>query len=181
MSRTALSLAVLALAAVGCDGPDATASVAGTPVNAAVVAAAGHQHSDFLSDSAIPGAELAKVRRASAHYHDIDSALADGYVDINVVVPNMGRHFMKPSLVDATFDAEHPELLVYQTDPSGRLVLGAVEYAIPLDSSVNAPDGFTGSADVWDPNTGFGLWLLHAWVWRENPDGVFQPTNQRVP
>ena len=136
---------------------------------------------DFLSDGAIPGAELAKVRSASVRYHDIEAALADGYVDINVVVPQMGRHFMKPGLVDATFDPEHPEILVYQTAPNGRLVLGAVEYAIPLDSSATEPAGFTGNADHWDPNPVFQLWLLHAWVWQQNPAGIFNPTNPKVP
>lgn len=174
MSRTVFSLTALALVALACDGRDA--SVATAPA-AAVVAS--HQHADVLSDDAIPGAELAKARRASVRYHDIDAALADGYVDINVVVPNMGRHFMKPSLVDGTFDPEQPEILVYQTAPNGRLVLGAVEYAIP--DSFAEPTGFTGTADHWDPNPVFHLWLLHAWVWQENPDGVFNPTNARVP
>lgn len=32
----------------------------------------------------------------------------------------------------------------------------------------------------WDGNTGFGLWLLHAWVWDYNPAGVFSPMNPTV-
>jgi hypothetical protein len=46
--------------------------------------------------------------------------------------------------------------------------------------TATAPEGFTGSSDEWDHNTDFGLWLLHAWVWKNNPDGVFNPTNPRV-
>jgi hypothetical protein len=24
------------------------------------------------------------------------------------------------------------------------------------------------------------FWTLHAWVWKDNPDGVFNPTNSQV-
>jgi hypothetical protein len=125
-------------------------------------------------------AELDRARTATVRYADINAALADGYADINVVMPNMGRHYMKQSLVDDRFEIEKPEILVYSSE-GGRQVLVAVEYAIPLDKSASAPSGFAGADDVWDRNTGFGLWLLHAWVHRVNPDGVFKPMNTRVP
>ena len=107
--------------------------------------------------------------------------MADGYVDINVVIPNMGRHFLKTSLLDAKFEAEGPELLVYSPHENGRMELVAVEYAVPLDLSAAAPDGFRGAADQWFADHRFGLWTLHAWTWKDNPDGVFSPTNTRVP
>jgi hypothetical protein len=125
-------------------------------------------------------AELDRARQATVRYADVNAAIADGYADINVVMPNMGRHYMKQSLVDDRFEAEKPEILVYATE-GGRLNLVAVEYAIPLDKSANAPAGFTGAEDVWDRNTGFQLWLLHAWVHRDNPGGVFKSTNSSVP
>jgi hypothetical protein len=124
--------------------------------------------------------ELKEARTASSRYQNINNAFADGYADINVVMPNMGYHFEKASLVDTVFDPRHPELLVYNKTIDGNFKLVAVEYAVPLDQSKNAPKGFTGSADVWDHNTDFGLWLLHAWVWKFNPDGVFNPTNPNV-
>ena len=107
--------------------------------------------------------------------------MADGYVDIDVVIPNMGRHFLKVSLLDAKFEAERPELLVYSPHENGRMELVAVEYAVPLDLSATAPDGFRGAADEWFADHRFGLWTLHAWTWKDNPDGVFSPTNTRVP
>ena len=92
----------------------------------------------------------------------------------------MGYHYQKVSLVDSVFDVKHPELLVYNKNADGTFRLVAVEYAVPLDKSATAPKGFIGNKDVWDHNDGFGLWLLHAWVWDFNPDGVFNPTNPRV-
>lgn len=125
--------------------------------------------------------QLEAVRQATARFHDVAEAEAAGYVDIGLFVPNMGWHYLKADALDGHFDAEEPELLVYADDPCGgarRLV--AVEYAVPLDASRKAPKGFVGRADVWDVNTDFQLWTLHAWVWEWNPDGVFAAFNSRV-
>ncbi len=124
--------------------------------------------------------ELQQARAATARYRNIKNAIKDGYADIGVVVPNMGFHYMKSSLVDATFDVRSPEILVYNKNENGNIQLVAVEYAVPLTLSTKAPEGFTGTQDKWDENTGFGLWLLHAWVWHYNPDGVFNSTNPLV-
>ena len=125
--------------------------------------------------------ELQQARAATAKYRNIENAKKDGYSDIMVDVENMGHHFMKSAIVDATFDIRKPEILVYNRNDDGSQELVAAEYAVPLDLSPNsAPEGFTGSGDVWDHNDGFGLWLLHAWVWNHNPDGVFNPTNPLV-
>jgi hypothetical protein len=124
--------------------------------------------------------ELKQARAATAKYRHLKHAIADGYADIGVVVPNMGHHYLKASLLDNVFDPGKPEILVYKKEEDGSFKLVAVEYAIPLNLSANAPTGFTGNHDEWDENTGFGLWLLHAWVWSYNPAGVFNPTNMLV-
>jgi len=125
--------------------------------------------------------ELKEARDATAKYRDINKATADGYADINVVMQNMGYHFMKSKFADAKFEIKKPELLVYNKHRDGSFQLVAVEYAVPIALSPNAPPkGFTGAHDVWDHNTTFGLWTLHAWVFKNNPDGVFNPTNPLV-
>jgi len=126
-------------------------------------------------------AELAKVRSSTERYQNMDNALADDYEDIDLFAPNQGWHYLKGSLVDENFELEKPEILVYAPDSNSVLMLVAVEYAVPLDLSPDAPDGFTGAEDVWEINTDFGLWVLHTWVWSDNPDGMFNPTNPRVP
>ncbi len=125
--------------------------------------------------------ELSRVRAATAKYHNINKAIADGYADINLYVPNMGWHYLNSAVLDSTFDMEHPELLVYMNKPNGGYQLVAVEYAVPLSMSAEAPEGFTGNEDVWDVNSEFQLWTLHAWVWYNNPNGVFSEYNPRVP
>lgn len=122
--------------------------------------------------------ELQQARAASARYLKLDNAKKDGYIDINVIKPNMGYHFLKPSLVDGNFDPRQPEILVYNKDMAGNYYLVAVEYAVPLN--LPEPSGFTGNNDQWTGDTFFELWLLHAWVWSYNPSGVFNPTNPLV-
>lgn len=125
--------------------------------------------------------ELQQARAATAKYRHIEKAVADGYASINVVRQNMGYHFMKSEFVDASFEVKRPEILVYEKLEDGSFRLVAVEYAIPIALSPNvAPEGFSGSADAWTYNTEFNLWLLHAWVWKNNPSGVFNPTNPLV-
>jgi len=133
--------------------------------------------------SAATNQQLAQARRATAKYHDIEEAEADGYVNINVYESGEGLHYVNFSLVDANFDPEHPEVLLYAPAPhENRMELVGVEYVIPLSLSSGAPAGFTGDADVWRENSeGLGLWELNAWIWRHNSNGIFAFHNPRVP
>jgi len=122
--------------------------------------------------------ELQQARAATAKYRNIENAIKDGYADIAVDVEEMGHHFMKTTIVDAVFDITQPEILVYNRDENGKQQLVAVEYAVLLSNS--RPEGFTGTNDIWKDDSGFPLWLLHAWVWAYNPDGVFNWTNPSI-
>ena len=121
--------------------------------------------------------ELQQAKIATARYNDFQQAINDGYVDINVIVPEMGYHYLKMDNLDGTFDYAKPEILVYNKEENGRMKLVALEYATPL--SATPPAGFTGDQDVWSVYQGV-LWTLHAWVWEYNPAGVFNPTNPLI-
>jgi hypothetical protein len=133
------------------------------------------------SSNSVLNKELALARASTAKYHNIQKALADGYVDIDLYIPQMGWHFLNPGYLDENFEIDKPELLVYADKPGGGYRLVAVEYAVPLALSTTAPEGFTGDEDVWHENTGAGLWTLHAWVWLHNPNGIFADFNPQVP
>jgi hypothetical protein len=126
--------------------------------------------------------ELSIARQSTAKYHRIEKAIEDGYVDINVVVQNMGYHFMKAENIDGTFDPGKPPLLVYSNNSvNGKMRFVAVEYAVPYDpANPTPPAGFTGSDDVWEYDSINGLWECHAWVWYNNPDGIFSEFNPMV-
>jgi hypothetical protein len=127
--------------------------------------------------------ELQQARAATARYSNINNAFGDQYKDIGLVMQNMGFHFLKAELIDSVFDFRKPELLVYNKKANGSFELVALEYAVPIDpqNPNTPPEGFTGNADEWDFNTlNSGWWTLHAWVWENNPDGVFNMTNPLV-
>lgn len=129
---------------------------------------------------------LTKVRSATAHYHDVEKAEADGYIQTSPFVPGMGYHYVNPSLVDSEVIPTEPEALVYQGNPvhEDKRKLGAVEYLIPAESveSQSDLDGkFPGvDGDKWHLEEEIDAWTLHAWVWYPNPEGVFHSHNPRV-
>ena len=133
--------------------------------------------------SAATNQQLAQARRGTAKYHDIAQAEADGYVNISIYESGEGLHYVNFALVDANFEPERPEVLLYAPVPhENRMELVAVEYVVPLSLSSSAPAGFTGDADVWRENSeGLGLWELNAWIWLNNSDGIFAFHNPRVP
>lgn len=119
-------------------------------------------------------AELAEVRRATSQYHDVDAAVADGYVLDDHCVEGMGFHAVRTPFneVDAKVDHRQPEALVYAPGADG-LKLVAVEY---LSSEENT----TLFGRTFDPPHEPVPASLHAWVWRGNPDGVFNPTHPKI-
>jgi len=123
--------------------------------------------------------ELQQAKIATAKYNNFDNAIRDGFVDINVIVPEMGYHYLKMDRLNATFEYDKPEILVYNREENGRMKLVALEYAVPISLSPTEPAGFTGDNDHWAVYQGT-LWTLHAWVWEPNPAGVFNPTNPNV-
>ena len=173
-------LITAAIALAGCQSARPVAAALRPIVATTALSESPHHGLSHPSGDSLPVGQLKLVKRATARYRDIKKAIADGYADINVVLPNMGRHFMKSSLLDSVFEVGAPELLVY-SDHEGHMELVSVEYAVPLNLSATAPEGFRGTADEWFANQQFQLWTLHAWVWKQNPDGVFNPTNRLVP
>ena len=69
--------------------------------------------------------ELAQARAATAKYHDVSRAEADGYVADACHVD--GCHWFNWDLYDQTFDIERPEALNYVPTPNGGWRLVAVE------------------------------------------------------
>jgi hypothetical protein len=155
--------------------------ILGAPTPAANTSALAAAPVDNLSAST--NKELARARSATAKYHRIAQAEADGYVNAGFS-PGEGFEYINFDLIDCNFDPQEPEILLYAFVPSeNHLRLVGVEYVVPLQCSQDAPEGFSGDADVWRENTeGFGLWELAAWLWLHNPNGVFaDPPHPRIP
>jgi hypothetical protein len=126
-------------------------------------------------------ADLAAARKATARFHRVEQAEAEGYINLNFCEEGEGCHWLNPALLDGVFDPTKPEILLYVRDGDGwRLV--AVEYVVPLSLSPGvAPEGFSGDADHWRENSeGVGLWECTAWIWLHNPNGMFEQHNPRT-
>lgn len=134
-----------------------------------------------------------RIRAATARYHSVDRALADGFVatDDCVELPGvggMGYHFVNPSRLDATVEPDRPDILLYAKDPNGRLRLTGAEWFSPdPDQDLVTTDGrptlFGHTFDGPMPGHGAGMPIhfdLHAWVWQDNPAGTFAPWNPTV-
>ncbi len=134
--------------------------------------------------------DLAKVRTATAKYHRVEVARQDGY-DLregldhcfdNPGVGAMGFHYINTDILDLKLDALQPEAMVYVPGPKGQLQLGAVEYIVPAADWDAA--GHTEPPMVLDHhlhlNKTLGVYVLHIWLWKNNPAGMFEDWNPMV-
>lgn len=168
--------AILALAVLtACDGP-------ATP---SPLAPADEPAFGLTEGNAEVGSWLAGLRNATAAFHEIGVASDAGWnapITACMELPGtggMGYHYGNPGLIDGTAEEFAPELLVYEPQKNGRLRLVAVEYIIPFAAwSDPTPPSLHGVQ--FQPNQAFGLWALHAWVWKNNPAGIFADWNPNV-
>jgi hypothetical protein len=141
---------------------------------------------------------LGDVRGATARYHRLSVATAQGYgllKDKNGIacianpgVGAMGVHYVNGDLVGTTeVNPLTPEALVYEPEPNGRLNLVAVEYVTfqaQWDATHSARPRLFGQPFMLTPDGNrFGLpafYSLHAWIWKHNPDGIFAMWNPTV-
>jgi hypothetical protein len=132
---------------------------------------------------------LDQVRDVTAAYHKVSNAQAAGYNLVagldycfdNPGVGGMGYHYINIALLDNTIDPLKPEAMVYVPLPNGKLVLGAVEYIVPAagwDAVHSQPPTLFGQ--VFGLEEALGVYELHAWIWRNNPSGVFFEWNPKV-
>lgn len=124
--------------------------------------------------------DLAEVRQATARYHDVDLALADGYVPFSPCVAEpglgtMGIHFVNFGLAgDLDVSATSPEILLYVPSDDGFRLVG-VEY-FAFDVGQPAPEllGRAMNGPMVHPGDPIPSHFdLHAWVWQGNPAGTF--------
>jgi hypothetical protein len=146
-------------------------------------------------------ADLDKLRESLTKYQDVYTAVREGYFStVGCVYYNgekmeghmeypkgaMGIHFINTALIGPTPDPMRPPILIYE--PSGKeLRLVAVEWFVPLATGVKKRPELFGQ-QFQGPMEGhvpllpldFTHWDLHAWLFKENPLGVFAPTNPDV-
>ena len=97
----------------------------------------------------------------------------------------MGVHFLNPAYIGPTLDPLKPQVLLYEY-VGDSLRLTAAEWFVPVAVSKTPPAIFgqtlEGPMEGHPPILPAELhhWDLHVWMWQENPNGLFHPTNGAV-
>ena len=127
---------------------------------------------------------IATLRRVTARYHDLRAAEKDGFILLHPCENRPGEgpvgivYYNPTRLLDGKIDPESPDALIYEPPrrPGGHPKLVGVEFAV-LDAGQAAPE-FLGHE--FEREEEFGVFGLHVWVWRHNPEGMFAESNPRV-
>ncbi len=171
---------LVALVAAACNTPSETG---GSAQNVAVRAS---------KSSAQDSKLIAQMRSATAKYHDINVARADGYVDdgfgcvSDPTLGGMGWHLIRDDLhADPAIDPLKPELLIYEPKKNGGMKFIAVEYEVYQQDWTNAgntqPRSLLGKQ--FEALTFEGIppvYGLHVWLWAENPAGMLEDFNPKI-
>ncbi|HUQ82888.1 MAG TPA: hypothetical protein VM076_17180 [Gemmatimonadaceae bacterium] len=132
------------------------------------------------------GDDLGKLRAVTAKFHAFDGSIDATYgAQITGCMTDprlggMGFHYGKGSAIDGTVNPLEPEVLLYEPQENGKLTLVAVEFVVPYDFAPRegpAPVAFGQQFKQFDD---FKLWGLHAWIWKNNPAGMFADWNPNV-
>ena len=188
--RRSISLLLASLAALALFGSTDSASTASASTASA---------STNAIHRPVTNRDLQPIRVATAKYHNIATALANGYVpfvDINGVsciaepgMGGMGVHFVNPALIqDPAIDPRQPEALVYAPERDGTLRLAALEYLVDKvawrSTRSTLPFLFPGHPfDETDAPNRYGLaafYSQHVWAWKRNPAGPLAMWNPNV-
>jgi hypothetical protein len=144
-------------------------------------------------------ADLDKLRQALSKYEDYQAAIRDLYLSTEGCVyysgekeaghmeyPKgaMGVHFVNVT-VGGPPDPQRPNVLIYEPT-GGGMKLVAAEWLVPYVKGAPRPSLF--GQEFMGPMEGhyplipreFVHYDLHAWLFKDNPNGMFSPTNPDV-
>jgi hypothetical protein len=123
------------------------------------------------------------VRAANDRFKDVAVATSEGYAPIpcasGVDGGAMGIHYVNAKLIGEEVDIKHPQAIMYEPMPGGKMELIAVEYI-----TTKGPASLEGHLFNFNgtPNR-YGLpqfYELHVWAWKANPHGAFADMNPKV-
>jgi len=145
--------------------------------------------------------ELVTAKAGLEKYNDPLAAVRDGFFSTVACIdfPHggqdgpvtykpgaMGVHLLNTSNIGPQLDPAKPQVLIYEP-VAGKLKLVAAEWFMPVQvSGGKAPSIFgqtlNGPMDGHEPIMPKELkhYDLHVWLWKDNPQGVFESTNAAV-
>ena len=155
-------------------------------------------------------AQLEAAKTSTAKYRDVRVAQADGYQPIGPDVPGMGIHYLGSHSNGFDVEHPDILLYEKSVSAPGGYALVGVSYLFVADTDTdgqpkNPP--FPKSLASWHRHsdlcvfpdrsvksnltadqckaqggafTALTQWMIHAWIWKDSPAGVFSPTNPSV-
>lgn len=146
-----------------------------------------------------PSDFVAAARAGTARYASQEAAIADGFRRVGTDFPAMGEHWVNlPRVMVDSFTPARPSVLTY-IKVGGVPRLAGVAYTKLLAPHEQPPD-FAPARGHWHEHNGsiveesflaghearasqgdLRLAILHAWIWIENPDGLFVTDNWSLP
>jgi hypothetical protein len=173
--RLPLPASLVLVLAFGCGtAPDADRAAAGEP-----------EHDMAAMPYEGEQADLAELRRVTAGFDDIAAARAAGYTEqitscwYHRERGGQGYHFGRPDLIDGEVALQEPELLMYEPRPDGSFEFLGVEYIVPV-SAWDRPEPPALLGRQFMRNDRLGLHVLHVWLGRDNPSGLYADWNPAV-
>jgi len=162
-------------------------------LGASTVRAAGDQaHAQHTAQNQSDGL-LKVVRDSTERFREVTAAEAEGYGLLFGCVSGpdwgaMGLHYVNlPLVFDGELDATHPEIVIYEQLPNGRLKMTGADYLVLADAwhaNHPAPPELMGQLfHLFEAPNRFGLpafYTLHVWAWKENPNGTFVNWHPKV-
>ena len=150
-------------------------------------ARAQHHDHDAASAQATEASGLVKVvRESTERFRDVSVAQAEGYSPLFGCVSGsdagaMGLHYMKmPLVADGELDPAHPEIVIYEPMPDGRLRLIGADFLVLAEDwhkkHKETPQIMGQLLHLFESPNRFGLpafYTLHVWAWKDNPTGMF--------
>jgi hypothetical protein len=133
--------------------------------------------------------ELAVLHAAVEPFRDVGAALEAGYAPATNCMASalgaQGIHYANEALFAPEIELETPQLLMYEPRPDGSLQFVGVEYLV-FQTAWHAA-GFERRPSLYGQEFGLNevlldepFYLLHVWIDRFNPAGVFADWNPLV-
>ena len=134
---------------------------------------------------------LRQVRAATERFQNVEVAEAAGYELLFGCVSGdsagaMGLHYVNLTILTSTnqsgvMEVDHPQIVIYEPTADGHLRLTGADYLVYADAwdklHPGDPPQLMGQLfHLFDAPNRFGLpafYTLHAWAWKDNPNGAF--------
>src|SRR5262245_45661604 len=143
-------------------------------------------HEKSAANGRAQGDLIKIVRESTARFRDVEVAKQEGYQLMFGCVSGdaggaMGLHYVNGALIgDDVLDPTHPEIVIYEPLPNGRLRLIGADFLTLADvwhaNHTETPQLMGQLLHLFESPNRFGLpnfYTLHVWAWKENPTGAF--------